>query len=148
MRYIFHQRSKEQLDTCHPHLKANSTEIALVHSKVDFAIIEGNRSLARQLQLFNEGRSQIDGIKRKGKHNFYPSRAFDFCPYYYRKLQWEDAVSFAYLAGMFMYIGSYLRQRGLIECRIRWGGNWNNNGVLRKDQSFDDMPHIEIIGNA
>ena len=141
------KKSKARLDTCHPHLKA-IVQIALVHSKVDFAIIEGYRSIEKQLEYFNDKKSQIDGIKVKGKHNVYPSRAFDFCPYYYRKQQWKDAVSFAYLAGMFMYIGSDLRQRGLIKCRIRWGGNWNNNGILRKDQNFDDMPHIEIIGNG
>lgn len=138
--FVFGARSRACLDTCHPAL-VQVAEKALAASPYDFGIIEGHRSLGRQLALFREGKSQIDGVTRTGKHNLSPSRAFDFLPSgtVNGVPVWEDAQRFHVLAGVILAIGNTLG------VRLRWGGDWDGDGNAR-DQTLHDLPHIEMEG--
>ena len=144
MTYQLSQDSKDEVATCHPDLQT-IIYTAIKYSKVDFSIIEGYRSVEDQNKYFRQGRSMIDGINKKGKHNYTPSLAFDFCPYFSGKQQWHHNPSFDYLAGTFLAIASLLLENNVIGSRVRWGGNWDNDGILLEDQNFWDRPHIEII---
>lgn len=138
--FQFGTRSRGHLGTCHPRL-IDVAEAALRHSPYDFSIIEGHRSLERQQQLFREGKSQIDGITRKGNHNYSPSRAFDFLPYpgsVNGVAVWDDVQRFAVIAGIILSTGLRL---GI---PLRWGGDWDGDGNA-KDQSLYDLPHIELL---
>ena len=77
MSFKLGKRSKDNYNTLHPDLQ-KIIDMALKVSQVDFTIIEGERTVERQQKLFNEGKSKIDGINKKGKHNYSPSLAFDF----------------------------------------------------------------------
>ena len=148
MKFVYGKRSVEQLETCHEDLK-KILYMAISVCDVDFGVSEGNRSIERQYKLYIEGKSQIDGKLKKGKHNSKPSEAADIYIYTRdletrRKIAY-DRVHLAYVAGVITTCAKILCERGEIKHLIRWGGNWNGNGILLIDQSFDDMPHFEII---
>jgi len=146
--YKFGKISREKLGTAHSDL-TKIMELALARSKVDFGISEGNRSVIRQLQLFNEGKSMIDGINKHSKHNYTPSMAVDIYVYHpdletRRKLAY-DKVHLAYLAGVIAACAAELFDCGKVNHKLRWGANWDSDGVIYFDQSFDDYPHFELI---
>lgn len=138
--YTFGPESEKCLGTCHQ-------DIQLVFRKVmswqimDFSVIEGHRPAERQQMLFREGRSKIDGVSKKGTHNYIPSDAGDAMPYP-RVINgvnvWKDERRFTILAGL-MYAAA--AELGI---RIRWGGDWDSDGNAN-DQSFHDLPHFERI---
>lgn len=144
----FGTRSQDNLNTCHPDL-IKIMELAISRSKVDFGITEGHRSLERQKLLFDQGKSKIDGITKQGKHNCYPSLAVDIYTYHpdvetRRKLAY-DKVHLSYIAGIITACSEELFNEGLVDHVIRWGANWDSDGIIDYDQSFDDYPHFELI---
>lgn len=141
--YQFGNTSKERLATCHPELRL-VLETAIKVSPVDFGIAEGHRSLEKQLEYFNAGKSKVDGVKRKGKHNMTPSWAADIYPYVNGKADW-NAETLSYLAGLIQGIANMLFQEGKISHVLRWGGNWDMDGEILFDQKFDDRPHLELV---
>jgi peptidoglycan L-alanyl-D-glutamate endopeptidase CwlK len=143
MGYIFGRTSKKRLATCHKDL-IKIMNLALSVSQMDFGIAEGHRSLELQLKYFREGKSKIDGVTRKGKHNYSPSLAADIFPFINGKAKWSNE-ELSYLAGVIHACSEILLKQGEISHRIRWGGNWDMDGVILHDQSFDDRPHFELI---
>lgn len=141
--YQFSKTSEERLNTCHRDLQL-IMQTAIKVTKVDFGIAEGHRPVEKQQQYYREGKSQIDGINEKGKHNYEPSLAVDVYAWVDGKANWEEH-NLSYLGGIFEAVAWQLRQERKIEHEIRWGGNWDMDGVIMDDQSFDDLPHIEII---
>ena len=143
----FGTRSAANLATAHEDLQ-KVMNLALSRSRIDFGVSEGHRSVERQNQLFQEGKSKIDGVNKKGKHNFNPSLAVDIYAYHpdpatRRKIIW-DLGTLCYIAGIVVSTGQDLHERGEISHVIRWGGNWDRDGVILHDQSFDDLPHFEL----
>ena len=74
--FKFSKRSIDKLNTCHKDLQLIMNTVISV-SNIDFGISEGHRSIELQNKYFKEGKSQIDGITKKGKHNYDPSLAVD-----------------------------------------------------------------------
>jgi peptidoglycan L-alanyl-D-glutamate endopeptidase CwlK len=143
----FGKNSTNQISTCHVYIQ-KILHRALEMSIVDFGVSEGHRSVDRQNMLFLMGRSKIDGVDRKGKHNKIPSEAADIYAYtpnkeYRRKISY-DKSHLSYIAGVITAACHQLNKDGDINCTIRWGANWNRNGIIDLDQSFDDYPHFEI----
>jgi len=127
MGYNFGNSSREKLNTCHIDLQ-HIMKLAITKSKIDFGITEGHRSLERQKQLFDEGKSKIDGINKKGKHNYFPSLAVDIYVYHpdlntRRKLAY-DKKHLSYIAGIIDASTEELLSKGVISHTIRWGANW------------------------
>lgn len=124
-------------------------KLAITKSKVDFGISEGHRSLSRQKQLFDEGKTKIDGISKKGKHNYIPSLAVDIYIYHpnleIRKKIAYNKIHLAYVAGIIQSSAQELADKGEVSHIIRWGANWDSDGVIGFDQTFDDYPHFELI---
>lgn len=145
--YKFGERSNKNLDTCHPDLQLIARTV-ISRSKVDFGISEGHRSVERQYQLFLEGKSKIDGKTKKGKHNYDPSLAIDIYIYHpdvdLRRKMAYSTIHLAYIAGLFDSVAVELLSKGRISHWIRWGANWDGDGVIDFDQSFDDYPHFEL----
>lgn len=144
----FGTSSLDKLSECHLDIvKIHS--LAIKRSRVDYGISEGRRSTKRQKQLFDEGKSQIDGITKKGKHNYDESLATDFYIYHpdlttRRKLAY-DKCSLSYVAGVLISCAEELFQAGEITHKLRWGANWDMDGVIIQDQNFDDLCHVELI---
>ena len=133
----FGKRSKEALASCHPDLKEIMNEAIKYY---DFSVLEGHRSVERQLELYTDGKSKIDGVKKKGMHNYLPSLAVDIVPY---PIDWEDANRFHFLAGLVFGVAERLLAEGKITHKLRWGGDWDRDGDF-KDQTFIDYPHFEL----
>tara|TARA_R100001480_G_scaffold29739_2_gene40530 strand:- start:485 stop:919 length:435 start_codon:yes stop_codon:yes gene_type:complete len=140
----FSNKSKEKLETCHMDLQKIFNRVIEITS-VDFGISEGYRTVERQKKLFDQGKSKIDGINKKGKHNYNPSQAVDIYAYYDGKARY-DLSHMSYLAGLVMAVGYEMYAGLYVSHKVRWGGNWDGDGKILIDQRFDDTPHFELIG--
>jgi len=146
--YKFGKTSSARLKTCHPDIQ-KIMKLALSRSHIDFGISDGHRSVERQYELYQQGRSKIDGKRRKGKHNYSPSMAADIYIYHPHKATRMklayDIPHLCYVAGLIFSAAQELLAAGEIEHSVRWGANWDGDGVIALDQSFDDYPHFELI---
>jgi len=141
--FKFGKSSLAKKKTIHCELEA-ILEMAILRSMIDFGISEGRRSLARQKELYDQGLSKIDGIKKKGKHNMNPSMAVDIYAFVNGKASYE-LHDMCYLAGVITGVASALYNKGIITHKVRWGGNWDMDGVIIKDQTFQDLCHFELV---
>ena len=100
---------------------------ALAISEQDFFVNEGLRTTAKQQEYFKNGRSQLDGINKKSKHQL--GRAIDI---YYtgwkntdsiKDPRWEKVYKAFRIAAANLHIN------------IVFGANW---------KTFKDNPHIEL----
>ena len=126
----FSVKSQRILSTCDPRLQEICNEVIKFF---DITILSGHRGKQEQDRLVNEGKSKLEFPA--SKHNLSPSLAVDIAPY---PVNWSDTGRFKLLAGIMFGIAS---QKGI---KLRWGGDWNGNWDF-KDQTFNDLPHFEII---
>ena len=59
------------------------------------------------------------------------------------KIAW-DKSHLSYVAGMLQSCAFELYDKKEINHLLRWGANWDKDGVLFFDQDFDDAPHVEL----
>ena len=133
----FGKASLERLATCDGLLQQVANK-AIKTCPVDFGIAEGNRTTERQLQLFAEGKTKVDGVNDLSKHNYYPSKAFDIFAFVNGKMSYDVA----HLCFIAEYIMAAAAELGV---KLRWGGNWDSDGEILTDQNFDDLPHFELV---
>jgi len=121
----FGKRSKERL-------KGVDTKLVNVLNALikimDVTIIEGVRSAERQEELLKKKATKT----KYSKHM--EGKAVDLAPY---PIDWDDRERFHYMGGMLRGIGHQLGTP------VRWGGDWDSDGEI-KDNSFDDLVHVEI----
>lgn len=127
--YSFSQRSLDNLKNVDERLVRICNELI---KRVDYTVIEGFRTPERQKELYDKGFSKIDGITKKGKHNYSPSLAIDIIPYKKGHNPFdgskESDIMFDNLAKEFKQVAKEL---GI---NITWGGDWK----------FIDKPHFQI----
>lgn len=148
VKYPFGAKSRERLETCHKDIQLIFNEASDV---IDISILEGVRDTERQQKLFAEGKSQLDGVTKKSKHQ--PdedglSKAIDAMMYYkgFNPFTSENGIkSFYYISGVIMGIASKLLAEGKISHRLRWGGNWDSDMDFFQDSNFFDLPHFELV---
>lgn len=128
-RFPYGKTSLERLETVDRRHQIAAMKVA---DKYDTSIIEGHRSVERQLELY-EQRPRVTHVKF-GKHNVKPSMAIDMAPY---PIDWSDEeqmVEFGYFVlGVYHGIG--------VPCR--WGGDFDRDMEWR-DSTFFDLVHFEI----
>ena len=146
--YNFGETSKSRLNTCHGDLQTICNEVI---KNIDFSILEGARTLEKQQEYFNSvpPRTTLDGINKKSKHQVTKenplSNAVDVAPYPIDfKNKSKSKARFYLLAGYFFQASETLYREGKINHKLRWGGDWNSNKNF-EDQSFDDLPHFELV---
>ncbi len=140
----FSARSFDKLSTCHIDLQLIAKTVIEI-TPIDFGISEGHRSLEKQQEYFKKGLSKIDGINKKGKHNYDPSMAFDFYIYVPGKKLSYDKYHLTFIAGLLIAVAKMLKLEKKITYDVRWGGNWDSDGEIIYDQTFQDLPHLELI---
>jgi len=92
------------------------------------------RDTAEQRRLYQNGRTvkgkivtNIDGVKKKSKHNHKPAQAFDFAVLINGNETWDEKY----------YDSAWLFFReAKLTNKVSWGRTWKN---------FKDYPHIEEI---
>ena len=114
-------------------------KLALKFGLIDITIIEGVRSKEKQNKLFSEGKSKV--MWPNSRHNIRngedKAMAVDAAPYVNGRLSW-DSRHCIYMAGVIMSAAAVLGYR------LRWGGNWDQDGEPVTDQTFDDLVHFEL----
>jgi peptidoglycan L-alanyl-D-glutamate endopeptidase CwlK len=123
--YQFGSRSLSRLEGIHPDL-AKVVHAALAISKVDFTVVEGLRTKARQKQLFDAGASKTMNSRHLTGH------AVDLAPVIGGKVRWDWPP--------FYDIADAMKQAAAeAGVPIVWGGDW---------VSFKDGPHFELDRSA
>jgi len=137
----FSKKSQAILETCNIDIQR---VFNMAIKFIDMKPLEGYRSPGKQFEYYKKGRKQledgtwekigstitnIDGIKRKGNHNYEPSRAIDIVPY---PVDWKDINRFFRMAGIVQVIAVDLA------VTLDWGGDWTR---------FKDYPHFELKEN-
>ncbi|MBK8807752.1 MAG: hypothetical protein IPO21_14355 [Bacteroidales bacterium] len=117
--------------------------LAISISPVDFGIAYdgGVRDDIKQKELFDKGYSKKDGIKNKSKHQKAKdgfSKAFDFIPFVNGKPCMDKHYYFMIIAVMFI-------AADMLNIKIRSGANWDSDNEFITDQTFQDLPHIELL---
>lgn len=139
----FSQTSLNRLQTCHEDLQILMKEV-IKTCPVDFGIAEGHRTIERQLLLYDEGKTHRDGIYVKSKHNYKPSQAVDIYGWVEGQISYSDDV-LCFLGGYILATAEKLLEERKMRFRIRWGGNWDGDGIIKADQRLIDLPHFEIL---
>lgn len=142
------ERSILALSTSHPDIVHIFNKVAEIY---ELSALEGARLDSRQLELFNMNppRTKLNGIDKKSKHQVNEiqplSMAIDVAPY---PIDFGNEskvrARFYFLAGIVSMATHQLLSDGIITHTIRWGGDWDRDGVF-EDQSFDDLPHFSLI---
>jgi len=136
--FSFGTKSKENLEDVVPELK-ELCELALKESNIDFSIIEGFRTDERQFELYKQGKSELDGIKKMSAHQL--GYAVDVLPYVRDENGslldcWNYNKPQVKVAWLEIY-RSFLRAGRLLKLDLELGLTYNINGEF-------DYPHIEI----
>lgn len=139
MSYELGPKSMERLAGVHPRM-VRVVRRAIELSSQDFLVLEGVRTLARQKELYAQGRTkpgQIVTWTLKSNHfkkedGF--GHAVDLCPY---PVDWNTPAKFAAIAAA-MFAAE--KELGI---NIRWGADWDDDGVHR-ERGESDSPHFEL----
>lgn len=137
-KFVFSSKSKARLSGVDPRLSLVVCQ-ALDMSDVDFAVIEGLRTPARQKELYAKGRTAPGPVVTwtlKSKH--IDGLAVDLVPVVDGKLCWDKPELFK-LIGVAMFAAA--KQTGT---RIRWGYDWDGDGKLQEKGEYDG-PHFELM---
>ena len=130
----FGKESLARLKTMHPTLQ---TIFRIAIKILDFKILEGHRSNARQMKLYRTGVSKSK--PGKSKHNLNPSWAGDVAPH---PVEWPDKdkdskMEFARkLSRFYLLAGVILAVAFFLRVNLKWGGSF---------KSFFDGPHFELV---
>jgi len=127
---------------------------AKVFIRVDYGIHNAARSFELQLKYFLEGSSKLDPRNsnqlKAAKHVITEERpkaeANDIhiaAKHDGKSLMW-NAMHLTYVASYLIATADYLYLEGKVSHRLRWGGNWDKDGIINLDQSFIDNPHLEL----
>ena len=125
-------RSLKNLAGIHPDLR-RALDRALKDSPIDFVVIEGLRTVARQKQLVAAGASTTMNSRHITGH------AVDICPLLDidkdGKIETEEMFSWPLMAKLNAHIAAAAAAE---KVPLTWGGLW---------KSFPDAPHYELPRN-
>lgn len=110
------------------YLLQNILDEAIKNPPHDFGLHQGQRSIKLQYQYYLDKKSKIDGITKRGYHNYTPALAFDFhCST--KGHTWD----FKYLEKIARHIQKVALDK--FQIKLVWGGDW---------KKFKDGPHIQL----
>lgn len=132
----FGERSESKLEQVHPDLVQVCRFVIQVY---DFTVLCGHREEAEQ----NAAYPKYTKVKfPRSRHNRMPSEAVDVWPWdpvKRRLCPWGAIEEQAVL------VGHFLMAAFALDIGIRWGHDWNRNGVLWDEKGkLIDRPHIEL----
>lgn len=128
MSYVLSARSKARLVGVHPNL-VKVVEKAITITEVDFSVVQGTRTLAKQREYFNLGKSKTMRSRHIPECNACRlSCAVDLAPWINGTISWEPE-GFAPVSVAMKKAAHYLN------ISLEWGGDWH---------TFIDMPHFQL----
>lgn len=137
MTFKLSQKSLDRLTGVHPDL-VDVVMLAIGKSEVDFCVLEGVRSMARQEQLVKAGASKT----MKSRH--LTGHAVDLGAMLGGSVRWDW--------GLYMKVAESMKEASEeLAVPIRWGGAWKLLSELDApitsemlSRSFPDGPHFEL----
>jgi hypothetical protein len=110
-------------------------------------VVTTHRTPTEQLIEYRAGRSQLDGTRKKSKHNTVPAQAIDVMIVapdgkLIDTLLVAKKVSNDQFRAMYGLIGAWVQELGL-----RWGGDWDGDKIpvyADPSESLNDPYHWEI----
>ena len=132
----FGTSSTQRLCECEPDLQHI---FRFVVERFDCSVLCGHRSEAAQNAVFESGKSRVQWPD--SKHNSYPSKAIDVAPW---PIDWRNLERFRQFGFYVKGVADAMHDRGDIEHRIRWGGDWDGDYDIT-DQHFNDLVHFELM---
>lgn len=125
--FLLSHRSLDRLAGVHPEIE-RVVKAAIELSKIDFSVIEGVRSLAKQREYFRAGKSRT----MKSRH--LTGHAVDLMPY--GDFDGDGDMEGSWELAHFYPINDAM-QAAAQRCgvKVTWGGSW---------ASFLDAPHFEL----
>ena len=125
MSIILSQRSLARLEGVHPDL-VRVVKKAAAMSDLDFMVLEGLRTTARQKQLYDQGATKTMNSRHLTGH------AVDLAPVIDGKVSWEWPLDHR--------LAKTVKAAAAAEkVHIQWGGDW---------RTFKDGPHWELPWKA
>jgi len=125
MSYSFGKRSLDRLKGVHPDL-VRVMKRAIGCSTMDFSIVEGVRTLARQKELMKAGATRTMNSRHLTGH------AVDVAPYINGKIRWDWPL--------YIELGKIIKKAAADEgVIVQWGADW---------VTFKDAPHWELKWKA
>lgn len=115
-------RSLGRLAGVHPSLVA-VVQRAIELTTVDFSVVEGVRTLAKQREYFSKGKSTTMRSRHLTGH------AVDLAPWVNGTIDWENPVGWSAVASAMKTAAFQLA------VPIEWGGDW---------KTFVDKPHFQL----
>lgn len=145
--FVFGKNSVTRLSTVNPALQAVARR-ALELSQVDFAVVQGNRTVDDQKRLYGKGRTAAQCVAkgvpaiyaRPGEakvtwtlnSNHIGGNAIDVCPLVEGELCWDDNGK----RNLWPKVAAAFKQAAKeLGIGITWGGDWVQN---------KDRPHFEL----
>lgn len=137
MPFALGAKSKERLKGVHPDL-VRVVERAIQLTEVDFTVLEGLRTVARQQQLVKSGASKTMRSRHLTGH------AVDLGALAAGEVRWDW--------NLYMKVAEAMRAASMdTKIPVRWGGTWKllsaiNGPITAKvlSRSFPDGPHFEL----
>ena len=127
MSFQLSNRSILRLDGVHPVL-VSVVRAAIAISKVDFTVLEGRRTLEKQREYFNAGKSRTMNSRHLTGH------AVDLAPILDTDVDGDTELSWN--QDDFLPVNDAMQQAAAnLGVKVTWGGLW---------RSFPDSPHFEI----
>ena len=121
MDYVLGKRSLQRLDGVHPDLVCVVKQ-AIKITPIDFTVLEGLRTMERQMTLFKEGASKT----LKSRH--LTGHAVDLGAWVDNQVDWSWPL--------YYQISDVMKQAAHeLNIPIEWGGDWS---------SFKDGPHFQL----
>lgn len=113
----------------------------------DCTIIQGARTAAQQAENVRNGVSKTLDSKHVTSAAFPLVRAVDVAPY---PVVWPTAemtrAQYAHAVGRFYHFGCFVQLRArAMGIALRWGADWDGDKDFF-EQTFDDLPHFELVG--
>lgn len=121
MSFALSQKSLDRLSGVHPDLVA-CVKTAIKMSEIDFAVLEGVRSMARQSQLVAAGASQTMNSRHLTGH------AVDLGAMVSGTVRWDWPLYYKVADAM-------KKAAAELKVPIEWGGDW---------KKFKDGPHFQL----
>jgi peptidoglycan L-alanyl-D-glutamate endopeptidase CwlK len=120
------QRSLDRLQGVHPDL-VRVVKRAIKITPVDFSVVEGVRTLAKQREYFLKGKSKTMNSRHLTGH------AVDLAPWVNGTIDWTDGAHWDALSRA-------VKEAALAEnVPVEWGGGW---------ATFVDKPHWQLPRQA
>lgn len=141
MSIVLGARSLSRLEGVHPDL-VRVVKKAAAMSDLDFTVLEGLRTLARQKQLMAQGATRTMNSRHLTGH------AVDLGAMVGGAVRWDW--------GLYLKLAEFVRSASIHEnVPIRWGGTWKlltdiKGPITAKvlSRSFPDGPHFELPRSA